>query len=150
MTNYYQILGVGRDAQSAEIKQSYRQLAKRYHPDANQGSEAAAERFKQIHEAYEVLSKATSRQAYDEKLASTNHNKQAHQQRQNVQNEASNRSKTNPTAFNAEQMRNQFDQFFGYQDKSKDASSQSKEGQNAKNPLNTSAMFDRYFGTKKK
>ncbi|AJS61102.1 J domain-containing protein [Paenibacillus sp. IHBB 10380] len=148
MTNYYQILGVGRDAQAVEIKQAYRQLAKRYHPDTNQGSEEAAQRFKQIHEAYEVLSKESSRQAYDAKSASAN--SQNTHQRKNAQSESTGRSKTNPTAFNAEQMRKQFDQFFGYQDKSKEGSSQSKKEENSKNPLDTSAIFDRYFGTKRK
>ncbi len=149
MTDYYQVLGVGRDAQSTEIKQAYRQLAKRYHPDRNQGSEEATQRFKQIHEAYEVLSNETTRQDYDAKSARTTSGQQA-QQRQKTQSETKGRTSTNPASFNAEQMRKQFDQFFGYQDKSKAESTKSKDGQNAKNPLDTSAMFDRYFGTKKK
>ncbi|MDH5355986.1 MAG: DnaJ domain-containing protein [Gammaproteobacteria bacterium] len=62
--DYYQILGVSRDADEAEIKKSYRKLARQYHPDVN--SEASAEeKFKQVNEAYEVLKDAEKRQAYD-------------------------------------------------------------------------------------
>ncbi|WP_438347736.1 DnaJ domain-containing protein [Paenibacillus sp. FA6] len=148
MTNYYHVLGIGREAQAAEIKQAYRQLAKRYHPDTNQGSEEATERFKQIHEAYEVLSNESSRQEYDARSSSTN--SQQSQQHKNAPSGPSGRAKSNPAAFNPEQMRKQFDQFFGYQGKSKEESSQPKDGRNGTNPLDTSAMFDRYFGTKKK
>ena len=62
--DYYQILGVSRDASDADIKKSYRKLARQYHPDVN--SEASAEeKFKQINEAYEVLKDSEKRQAYD-------------------------------------------------------------------------------------
>ncbi len=62
--DYYQILGVSRDADDAEIKKSYRKQARKYHPDVN--SEASAEeKFKQVNEAYEVLKDSEKRQAYD-------------------------------------------------------------------------------------
>ena len=62
--DYYQILGVSRDASDADIKKSYRKLARQYHPDVN--SEASAEeKFKQANEAYEVLKDSEKRQAYD-------------------------------------------------------------------------------------
>ena len=62
--DYYQILGVSRDASDADIKKSYRKLARQYHPDVN--SEASAEeKFKQVNEAYEVLKDTEKRQAYD-------------------------------------------------------------------------------------
>ena len=64
--NYYTILGVDRKASDAEIKQAYRQLARRYHPDLNPGNNEAEENFKMIGEAYEVLSDATKRSQYEQ------------------------------------------------------------------------------------
>lgn len=64
--DYYEILGVKRDAQEQDLKKAYRQLAIRYHPDKNPGSkEAAEEKFKEINEAYDVLSDPQKRQRYD-------------------------------------------------------------------------------------
>ena len=54
--NYYELLGVGRDADENDLKRAYRQLAMQCHPDKNPGDKAAEERFKQISEAYAVLS----------------------------------------------------------------------------------------------
>ena len=54
--DYYDVLGVSRDSDSATIKSSYRKLAMKYHPDKNQGDQEAETKFKEISEAYEVLS----------------------------------------------------------------------------------------------
>lgn len=63
--NYYTILGVKRDASEKEIRQAYRRLARKYHPDVNPENKRAETRFKEINEAYEVLSKPENRQKYD-------------------------------------------------------------------------------------
>lgn len=63
--DYYEILGVGKQSTDDEIKKAYRKLAIKYHPDKNQGSKEAEERFKEIGEAYEVLSDQQKRAAYD-------------------------------------------------------------------------------------
>lgn len=63
--DYYEILGVSKNADEKEIKSAYRKLAKKYHPDLHQGDEAAAEKFKEVSEAYEVLSDKDKRKKYD-------------------------------------------------------------------------------------
>ena len=65
MADYYDILGVTRSADEKEIRQAYRRLARQHHPDVNPGDETAAERFKTINAAYEVLSDADKREKYD-------------------------------------------------------------------------------------
>lgn len=63
--DYYEMLGVSRDASEADIKKAYRKLALKYHPDRNQGDKDAEQRFKEISEAYEVLSDAKKREQYN-------------------------------------------------------------------------------------
>jgi molecular chaperone DnaJ len=64
--DYYKTLGVAKTAKPAEIKAAYRKLARKYHPDANKGDSSAEERFKEISEAYSVLSDEKRRKEYDE------------------------------------------------------------------------------------
>ena len=64
--DYYEVLGVGRDADDAAIKKAYRALAKKYHPDMNPGDKEAEKKFKEASEAYAVLSDADKRRQYDQ------------------------------------------------------------------------------------
>lgn len=64
--DYYEVLGVNKDATDADIKKAYRTLAKKYHPDMNPGDKEAEKKFKEINEAYAVLSDADKRRAYDQ------------------------------------------------------------------------------------
>ncbi len=64
--DYYAVLGVGRDASQADIKNAYRKLAKRYHPDKNPGDKEAEKKFRDVAEAHEVLSDPQKRSKYDQ------------------------------------------------------------------------------------
>ncbi|MBR5542546.1 MAG: molecular chaperone DnaJ [Oscillospiraceae bacterium] len=64
--DYYEVLGVAKTATDAELKSAYRKLAKKYHPDFNKDNKEAEEKFKEVNEAYEVLSDASKRQKYDQ------------------------------------------------------------------------------------
>src|SRR5260370_450456 len=64
--DYYETLGVSRDAKEEDIRKNYRRLARKFHPDVNPGDKAAEERFKTVQEAYDVLSDAKKRQVFDQ------------------------------------------------------------------------------------
>ena len=66
--DYYEVLGVGKNADDAEIKKAYRALAKKYHPDVNPGNAEAEAKFKEASEAYAILSDPDKRRQYDLKL----------------------------------------------------------------------------------
>ena len=63
--DYYEVLGINKGASDAEIKSAYRKMAKKYHPDLNPGDAEAEKSFKEVSEAYEVLSDADKKQRYD-------------------------------------------------------------------------------------
>src|SRR3954471_19343398 len=63
--DYYQLLGVSKGASEKDVRQAYRKLARQYHPDLNPNDKASESKFKEIGEAYEVLSDAEKRKKYD-------------------------------------------------------------------------------------
>ncbi len=77
--DYYQTLGLGKTASGKEIKQAYRKLARKFHPDVNPGDKASESRFKEINEAYEVLGDPEKRKKYDELGANWRQYEQAQQ-----------------------------------------------------------------------
>src|SRR5271165_5309598 len=63
---YYETLGVARGASADDIRKAYRKLARKYHPDLNPGDKAAEDRFKNVQEAYDILSEPKKREMYDQ------------------------------------------------------------------------------------
>lgn len=64
--DFYEVLGLGKDATDSDIKKAYRKLAKQYHPDTNPNNDEAAHKFREATEAYEVLSDGDKRRQYDQ------------------------------------------------------------------------------------
>src|SRR5580692_5535088 len=64
--DFYEALGVDRNANAEDIRKAYRKLARKHHPDLNPGDKAAEDRFKKVQEAYDILSEPKKRQMYDQ------------------------------------------------------------------------------------
>ena len=140
MKDYYKILGLPSTATKKEIKKAFRQLARKYHPDLHPGDKAAAEQFKRINEACQVLSDDSKRARYD--LDRKQQGQQTQQCRQHTQQKAAHTSSAKPD-FSQAFSRHAFeDAFFAGIQKptAKDA------GSDKKNPLDTSDLFKGFFG----
>ncbi|WP_334075094.1 J domain-containing protein [Paenibacillus sp. A14] len=162
MTDYYAQLGVARDAGTTEIRQAYRKLAKRYHPDVNRDNPEAEARFKQIVEAYETLNDESLRADYDRKLASAKTGRGG--ERGKAGGPGTGPAASGRTAgmgasgagidgFDPVRIRQQFEQFFAKVSQSHehgDNGQEAKAEEAGKNPLDTTAMFNQFFGYRKK
>ncbi|UHA72251.1 DnaJ domain-containing protein [Paenibacillus sp. 481] len=150
MKNYYDILEVSRNASQEEMKKSYRKLAKKYHPDVNPGNNDAEARFKEVQKAYETLSDETARQAYNERLdgGRAHTGSSSTGTAQGGADKQSNQASSQP--FDIRNVEKNFEQFFGFNPKTKKASIKKDDASANKNPLDTTDLFNRYFGAKKK
>ncbi|OPZ94411.1 MAG: Chaperone protein DnaJ [Firmicutes bacterium ADurb.Bin419] len=145
MRNYYEVLGVGREATSDEIKKAFRKLARQYHPDVNPGNKEAEEKFKEINEAYNVLIDESKRKKYDDKPDSTNESGNKSSEHSKSKNQTQGR----PNKFDFDDVEKTFESFFGFNPKTKEAGIK-REKDKKKNPLDASDMFGKYFGARKK
>ena len=147
MKNYYDILGVKKDASIDEIKKVYRKLARKYHPDVNPGNKEAEEKFKEINEAYNTLSDEDKRKAYDAKSGSSS-GSDSGTGRKNSQTG----QKDSPNAhqkFDIKDVEKTFERFFGFNPKTNEVNINDNKNKK-KNPIDTTDAFDRFFGPKKK
>lgn len=135
--DYYEELAVKNDATLDEIKQSYRRLAKKYHPDKNPDNEQAAQRFVKIATAYETLGDEQKRQEYDKQLGVKN--KQS--------NTKSKEQYASTVNINPMDMSN-FESFFGFTTSGDKVVPTTKStNQKAKpKPMDTSPLFEKFFG----
>ncbi|MFF2484394.1 J domain-containing protein [Paenibacillus sp. NPDC058071] len=147
MATYYDILDISRQATPDQVKQAYRKLAKRYHPDVNGGSREAEKQFKEVQEAYETLSDPGKRSAYDERLAAGGQraSEGGPQKTGRADHAAAGAGKKAGVDFDMNQMSQQFEQFFGFQPKNK-ADESGKPQSKKSNPLDTTDLFNRFFG----
>lgn len=148
MKDYYAILGVPKTAKPEEIKTSFRKLAKKYHPDLNPGDQQAEARFKEVNEAYAVLSDDGARAKYD--LDCRQESEKRGQPRQAQARKAASRAPVNPN-FDISKMAQGFESFFGFDPETGDITDESKLNANApkqKNPLDMSDLFSKYMGFK--
>ncbi|WP_026135599.1 tetratricopeptide repeat protein [Nafulsella turpanensis] len=109
MINYYHILGVSRRSSAKEIKEAYRQLALRYHPDRNPGSSYAEERFKEISHAYQVLKNPLKKEQHDHMLDYQDFQAQTIQpQQEQAYKQASNGASYSPPPYTGRRQRNPY------------------------------------------
>ncbi|MEK4114944.1 DnaJ domain-containing protein [Paenibacillus sp. FSL W8-0919] len=146
--NFYKVLGVEPSATAADIKQAYRKLAKRYHPDVNQGSEEAARKFREVQQAYEVLADPAAREKYDTRG-------RAGESRRS--NEAGGRGSGGSRGagdrhgepFDPSRMEEQFSQFFGFSPRDKSVPKDGSPRAGKEGPIDTNQTFERFFGIRK-
>ena len=143
MENWYQILGVSFEASEDEIKASYRKLAKQYHPDAHPGDQECERHFKEISEAYSILSDSKKRKEYDQKFNQFNQNKSTCTRETGN----SHMPKREPVDF--QNIHKSFESFFGFDPKTKDIVNEDKLKVKAGNPLDASDIFEKFMGIKR-
>lgn len=157
--DYYRILGVEKNAPEEEIKKAYRIIAKRYHPDANPGDEAAARRFREAAEAYAVLGDMEKRQEFDKACLRKTRSAAARQYGKSDADPEGQNSKTpqpsgtgerQSTGFDFDNVTGNFQAFFGFHPKDGKVN-QKKPDLNKKtktNPIDMTDLFEQYMEMK--
>ena len=144
---YYQMLGVSQDADSTTIKNAFRKLAKKYHPDINPGNAEAEKMFKDVNEAYSVLSDDRKRAKYDRELAEGVNGFGQAQSRSNQSQATRQKSAANP--FMGFGQGFDFDACMGAGmkfEKEYTDSKKQKAGNSAPDFMNVNAQFAKFFG----
>lgn len=140
MKNLYQILEIDRNAPQNEIKKAYRKLAKKYHPDTNPNDKNACDKFREVAQAYEILSDEKKRKEYDDKLSNSKNTHTRNDHFSETKNK--NTKKTNKMDVDFE-----FERFFGFNPKTKETK---KDFANkSKDPFDTTNIFNSFFKVKR-
>lgn len=134
--DYYRILGISEQADEEQIKQAYRKLAKKYHPDLNPDNPEAEAKFKDVVEAYETLGDAEKRKKYDLKRNKTGERSTAG---------SGQAAKTPDMNINMENFTKDMERYFGFSFNGKDAGQPKAAGTGKKNPLDVTEMFEAYM-----
>ncbi len=146
MADWYRILQVSRKATEGEIKTAYRKMAKKYHPDAHPGDKECEARFKEITEAYTILSDAKKRCKYDEELDG--------QPGEDIPRSPKKKpaADTGPTKVDFENISRSFESFFGFDPKTKEVVNEKKlkPDYNTGNPLDTTRIFEAFMANGKR
>ena len=146
MADWYSVLQVSRQATEGEIKSAYRKMAKKYHPDAHPGDRECEARFKEITEAYTILSDAKKRRKYDEELG--------RQPREDTPKGPKKHPGEDVGAAKVdfENISRSFGSFFGFDPRTKEVVNEKKLKPDYKtgNPLDTTKIFDAFMANGKR
>ncbi|WP_314294072.1 DnaJ domain-containing protein [Leptotrichia massiliensis] len=142
--DYYKILEVSENADILKIKKQYRKLAMKYHPDRNAGDERAAKKFREITEAYEVLSNGEKRKEYDYKRENENNHTKKKNDKENFKNKYSENNFSFGKEFfkSAAEMKGMFENSFGLDKMIKNKAKDEKES--------VKSRFESFFDMKEK
>ena len=142
--DYYKILEVSENADILKIKKKYRKLAMKYHPDRNAGDERAAKKFREITEAYEVLSNGEKRKEYDYKRENENNHTKKKNDKENFKNKYSENNFSFGKEFfkSAAEMKGMFENSFGLDKMIKNKAKDEKES--------VKSRFESFFDMKEK
>lgn len=142
--NWYEVLGVPRMVTDKEIKAAFRKLSKQYHPDDHPGDVECERKFKEISEAYSILSDRKKREEYDKLLGGA-----AGQRGQPYQSKGG--QSTPMPGFDFQNVNTSFESFFGFNPATKDIVNEKKMNPKAKtkNPLDAGDLFESFMGIKR-
>ena len=142
--DYYKILEVPENADISEIKKKYRKLAMKYHPDRNAGDEKSAKKFREITEAYEVLSNGKKRKEYDYKRENGNNHPKNKNNKENFKSKSSQNNFSFGKEFfkSATEMKGRFENSFGLDKMAKNKAKAEKES--------VKSRFESFFDMKEK
>ncbi len=138
--DYYKILGVSQQADAEQIKQAYRKLAKKYHPDLNPDDPKAETKFKEVVEAYEVLADEAKRKEYDLKRQKTGDRKGSGEKKQRH---------ADPQDVNVGDLMKNMERYFGFSvHKGQEDGQRHGKGGEKRNPLDVTEMFEAFMNIK--